>query len=354
MRTLDVMRNLDRDRYKLDFCALSGLSGDLDQEIANLGGTTHLYKMDLLFPIRFVHLLKRENYDVVHSHVLYMSGVILLLARLAGTPVRVAHFRTTTSQAPESRLRLARNTLLRALIDLFATNIIAVSKSALTSCWLRYKHPDRRCEVIYNGINLGEFAQHFDQDNVRSEFGLCTNSTICIHVGRFSTPKNHLRLISIFRHVRRLNPSAVLILVGGGDDSIRREVRQKAELIGCGSSLVFAGVRTDVPRLLKAADVMIFPSLWEGLPGAVLEACAAGIPVVASNLPGIVEAREQFASIDIVDLADSDEHWAIAVSSAIHRAATMTRAQLEDAFRTSQFDLAHAIERYTSVWKRAQ
>ena len=115
-------------------------------------------------------------------------------------------------------------------------------------------------------------------------------------------PKNHLRLIDIFGEVLRRQPTAVLLLVGQGRNAIERRLHRRIAQLGLGGQVVFCQERTDVPRLLGAADALIFPSLWEGLPGVVLEACAAGTPVLASDLPGVRDIAARLPRVRCLSL----------------------------------------------------
>lgn len=101
-RTLDLMRHIDRKRYHFHFCVLSGQSGELDKEIQHLGGSIHYIALSLAFPFKFLQLLRREQYDVVHSHIHYSSGLILWLSALANVPIRIAHFRNTSDGKPDT------------------------------------------------------------------------------------------------------------------------------------------------------------------------------------------------------------------------------------------------------------
>ena len=91
MRTIDLMRYIDRNRYQLHFCSLSGKEGDLDKEIKELGGQIHYLRLSPSFPFRFISFLKKYQFGVVHSHVHMFSGFILLLAVMAkvGTQPRL-------------------------------------------------------------------------------------------------------------------------------------------------------------------------------------------------------------------------------------------------------------------------
>lgn len=349
MRTLDIMRELNPREYQLDFCALSGQPGDLDQDIRALGGEVHFCKLGFTFPVKFVQLLIRQRYDVVHSHVWFVSGLVLFLARIASVPVRVAHFRTTGDQSSVGRVRVLRDSVLRGLIDRCATNILAVSEGAMQACWGQYRQLDDRCKTLYNGINLSPYHGELDADLARKELGVPSESNVYIHVGRFSPPKNHLRLVSIFTEVLSRDPSAVLLLVGGGVPDLEAQVRNKVNELGIASSVIFAGPRSDVPRLLKAANVMIFPSLWEGLPGSVIEACAAGLPVIASDLPGLREIQAHLPGVTITDLECLDEAWADVAVAAASVSPDNEAASRVDA---SVFSLHRSVDIYKAIWSR--
>ncbi|HNC43965.1 MAG TPA: glycosyltransferase family 4 protein, partial [Acidobacteriota bacterium] len=125
-----------------------------------------------------------------------------------------------------------------------------------------------------------------------------------------------------------------------------------AQTLGIADRLVFAGVRSDVPRLLKAADLMIFPSRWEGLPGAVLEACAAGTPVVASNLPGVKEIASEVGRVWEVSLDESDAQWADRVSDLFHQSqTTRNRVGSMTKFEQSQFSISACLQELYTIWR---
>lgn len=349
MRTIDVMRFINRESYQLDFCVLSGLQGELDAEIVHLGGKIHLQKLNLLFPLRFIQLLKRERYDAVHSHVLYVSGIILLLARVAGVSRRIAHFRSTGSGVSAGIVRRTRDQFLRFLIDKSATNILAVSNGAMESAWTSFVQRDSRCLVVYNGIDLDQFQDYGTSKLVRQSLGISETCSTYIHVGRFDDAKNHEKLIGIFAEIHARNSSSVLILVGGGTDIQTARIRMWIEKCGVGGSVLLLGVRSDVPKLLFAADAMIFPSLWEGLPGAVLESCAAGTPVIASALPGTVEIADRFHTVKCIDVKASDEMWADCIESAMASDISMTDAI--NSFKSSEFTVHSASQKLMRVWR---
>ena len=310
MRTLDVMRRIDPTRFRLDFCVLSGKDGDLAEEIAELGGQIYPCSLKLTFPQKFPRLLRERRYDVVHSHVQNFSGLILTLARRAGVPLRVAHFRSTGSDKPRHLGYTAQTWVMRHLLNGSATHVFGNGEASLAVGWNANWQADSRCAVIHNGLDINWSPAQGAAKEVRSEFDWPDNCPLFIHVGRMVPVKNHLRVASIFCEVIRRLPEARFLFVGGGCRVTSETLQAFCQEHQFGNRVALAGVRQDVPRLLAAADALIFPSLWEGLPGTVLEACAMGTPVVASSLPGIVEIASHFDSVRCLSLNEDDGRWA--------------------------------------------
>lgn len=339
-----IMRHLDRSRIRSDICVLSGKPGALDGEVVAAGGRVHGVGLGPNFPARFVGLLRRERYDVVHSHVHTFSGAVLALARMAGVDRRIAHFHSTDDGRGEGASRRLQHLLMKALIDSCAHCVVGVCRGVLDAVWGERWRRDPRFEVVYNGMDLERFKGAPDREEVRSELGL-PGGPVYIHIGRFDPPKNHRRLVEIFAALSRRTPGSRLLLVGRGGNDLEDEARSRADELGVSDSIVFAGERDDVPLLLRAADLLIFPSLWEGLPGAVLEALASGLPVLASDLPGVVEIAERTRGVTPLSLARSDQEWAAAAEDILE---TRTETLLEPG---SSFDVAVSVEKMTAIWE---
>src|SRR5690606_14419248 len=116
----------------------------------------------------------------------------------------------------------------------------------------------------------------------RIELGIENSYAIC-HIGRFHPSKNHPYLLRVFKEILEKQRDAKLIIIGDG--ALRSVLEQQIQSLGLIDSVILTGKRTDVPELLQAMDVLLFPSLYEGLPGTVLEAQAAGLPcIISSNI----------------------------------------------------------------------
>jgi glycosyltransferase involved in cell wall biosynthesis len=350
MRLLEVMRRLCPEEFRVDVCALSGRDGLLDDDVRALGGAVHPLALDARFPARFVRLLRRHRYRVVHSHVLYASGAVLALAACAGVPVRIAHFRATEDGCRPTIIRRAWRAALLALIDRSATDIIGCGEGAMDAVWGPGWRADGRCRIIYNTVDPARFAPPINRTTVRREIGVPGDARVFIHVGRDDVLKNQRRVIAIFARLRQLDPGAWLVLAGPGTTDPAGETAQALAHLHDRTHIVALGARHDVPRLLKAADALLLPSLSEGLPGIVLEARASGLPVLASDLPGVREIAARLPAVRYLPLAAGDGEWAdAAVALARDHGSERSAHQ---ALCGSVFHVDCAVDAHRRLWSR--
>ena len=126
------------------------------------------------------------------------------------------------------------------------------------------------------------------------------------HIGSFSHPKNHKFLIEIFHQISKRNHNSILLLIGDGE--LRPKIQRTVFKLGLTENVVFTGVRSDIPELLQAMDILVFPSLFEGLPITLVEAQAAGLKVIASDT--ITEEIRLTDLVELISLRQSASHWA--------------------------------------------
>ncbi|MBA3700057.1 MAG: glycosyltransferase [Planctomycetes bacterium] len=308
MRTLEVMRSLRPLGFICDVVALSGLAGELDTEIEALGGRVHFCRRTFGWRRHLRRILRSGGYTVVHSHVHLYSGILLREAAHCGIPIRIAHFRSTGDGRGNNLVRRCYRWLMTRLIDRHATAILSVSRSALTAAWPR--PTDARCQVIYNGLDLKVFSRELDVLALRADIGVPVGAgRVVMHVGNFTQPKNHGFLLRVFAALAKKDQSLYLILVGRGGTIEEQQTRALIEEFSLGGQVKILGVRDDVPDLLRCADVFLFPSVREGLPGALLEACAAGLPCVTSDIPSCREVAERVPGVDCVGLDQPVSVW---------------------------------------------
>jgi len=348
---MQVLRNLDPASVRMDFLVTLAEPGDYDAEIRARGSgmiPCELRGGAARFAWRFLAVLReRGPFHVVHSHEHHFSGFILALARRAGVPIRIAHGHTDTrdldaTAGPRRRLYLA---LMRAALRRFATHGFAVSAPAAAALFGPRWEDDARWEVARCGIDFGAFRGPADRAEVRRDLGVPASALVLGHVGRFDPLKNHALLLRIAAETLRRDSRTVLVLVGDGP--LRAAVESDATRLGLRERVVFAGSRPDVPRLLPGFDVFVFPSIREGLPLVVLEAQAAGLPIVLSDgiTREVVVIPELFAARSP---ADAPEAWAETVLSSVTR-----RVPVEDAvaaMERSEFSLSRTLAPLLEVY----
>lgn len=306
MRTVDLMPLLIEKEIHFDFCTTTAGEGHLDKKIKQLGSKIFpcLLKQGYFkFERKFLQFLKRSDYDIIHSHLHYFSGNIVRLAHKAGIKGRIVHFRNITDgKALTLRRRLYRH-ILCGMINKHATSILSVCRGAMELAWSKDWQKDPRCCVNYNGIDLSKFQPNgSERQDILRELGLPENSKLVIYVARFRPQKAHDILLDVAEQVISCDPKIHFLLIGDGD--LKETAEAKVRKLGVTSNVHFLGLRNDVSRLLKASDCFVLPSLWEGLPGVVLEAVASNLPVVSTDLPGVREISEYTDLIDIVPIGD--------------------------------------------------
>ncbi len=310
MRTLELIESVGRERFHCDILLDSGQEAELDPQARQLGCRLWYFPRGPRFGARLRGLLRAEHYGVVHSHVGYTSGALVAHAESAGVPVRIAHLHNSRLSASLSLPRRARASWMRTLIQRHATDIVAVSRGTLESAWRSDWASDPRCRVVYDGLDVTPYAQPVDPAAVRADLGLEPTAPLLVHVGRVHPQKNYEWVVEVFAAVAAERPAARLALVGDADGPAGEPVRARIDQLGIRSAVILTGIRNDVPRLLGSADLLLFPSRWEGLPGVVLEACAAGLPVLASEIPGVPEIAEHFPSVHTLPLSAPAACWA--------------------------------------------
>jgi len=283
---MHFLRRIDRTEFQLDFCYTHSSPGAYGPEIESLGGrmvACPLHRKNPFgFARRFRAILGEGRYDVVHSHAHHFSGFVLLLAHQESVPMRIAHCHNTSDGKGGGPARAVYHGLMRRWLRKHATHGLAASEDAARALFGPDWRADTRFRVLHCGIDLEPFRQNVSRAEVRSELGLPQEAPVVGHVGRFMPQKNHAFLIEIAAEVVKHRPDVRFLLVGDGP--LRPPMEAKARELGIDKSVVFAGARSDVPRLmLGAMDVFVLPSLWEGLGLAGVEAQITGLRCVVSE-----------------------------------------------------------------------
>jgi glycosyltransferase involved in cell wall biosynthesis len=346
LRTISLMPDMGARDVVFDYCVLSGEKGVMDETIEQYGGSLHYCKLDVAFVFTFIALLRKHNYDAVHSHVAYVSGFILLLARIARVKRRICHFRNTSDGGDASLLRKLRNKLLRLSIKLNATHILGVCAGALIGFMGNRWAENPKCQVIYNGF--AAIDSDPKDDFWRHKISDYQQQKVIVNVARMDHQKNHLRQAHIFHQITLIHPDVHMVWIGKEEENCKNTMLAFLNDKGITHQTTFMGLQADVMPLVDNADVMLFPSLWEGLPGGVIEAASVGLAVVASDLPGVIEIAQQLPVVNVLPLTASDQQWAERV--VLSFSDTSAKAQAVIQFKSSEFQLINNVNQLHAIY----
>lgn len=288
---LRLIQHMDSARWQMDVLCKGSRQGELLSEYERLGVRVLECRQGYVDPLswwRLRRVLVQGRYDVVADFTGDFAGVPLLLARTAGVGKRIAWYRSASVHYRHGiRDLYARGA--RWLVTRFGTDILSNSVANLDAFHPRRNPVDSRFGVIANGLPV----EQFEPDPtvrlaVRDELGLPEEAMLVGHVGRFRHAKNHEAIVAAAARVCRERDEVRFVLVGDGEG--RSDIEQAIEQAGLGDRFILLGNRGDVPRILQGLDVFLFPSRFEGLPNALIEAMLAGVPCVASNVASVLEA----------------------------------------------------------------
>ncbi|MFB2933853.1 glycosyltransferase family 1 protein [Aerosakkonemataceae cyanobacterium BLCC-F154] len=352
---MHVLRNIDRDRFRMDFLVHTNNPCDYDEEIRILGSQIIFCPLNRWNPwnygANFQHILRKYGpYDIVHSHLHHFSGYVLRLAHQANVPVRIAHSHldSTPLQAKAGLYWRLYFALSKYWITRHATLGLGCSRPAVAALFTANWQRDPRWQVFYYGIDLTNFHNPVNSVAVRAELGIPTDAFVIGHVGRLVSQKNHQFLLEIAAAVAQREPKMRLLLIGEG--ILRPKLEQEVARLGLSDRVIFTGVRSDVSRLMRGAmDVFLFPSLYEGLGLVLVEAQAAGLPCIFSDV--VPEEADVVTSlVKRLSLSQPASVWADVVLATREAASVITPSEALAVIEQSAFNVNKEIEILTKLY----
>jgi len=246
-------------------------------------------------------LMVARHYDIVHTHLVLSqfwgrrAALAAGIGRIVSSEQNAYRFKTYPP------FRWIEQRLTRA-----TERVIACSEHVRDHLVRRVGLPPQKVALVYNGVDTDAFAPVDPADpervEARAQLGIGPGEKVIGTVGHLNRQKGHALLIEAMAGVLEYEPAARLVIAGRGP--LRAQLEALAAAHGVADTVRFAGLVGDVLRLLKALDVFVFPSLWEGFGIALIEAMATGLPVVASATGGIKEIVEDGVSGLLVPVGD--------------------------------------------------
>ena len=301
---MNVYRNIDREKIQFDF--LVNGEGIFDEEIKSLGGNIFYMQYitdvgQLMYKKKLKEFFDNHSYDIVHSHIDQVSGIILETANDCNVKYRIAHSHSTKNS--NNFLIKIYKRYLQSKINKNANILLACGEKAAK--WL-YKPKKDEAIIINNGIDIDKFTfSPAKRNKIRKELNIAEDTIVLGHIGRFEKPKNHIFLIKVFNEYIRKNNNSILVLVGEG--TLRPKIEKMVKLYNLEKNVKFLGNRSDVFNIYSALDFFIFPSLYEGLSISMIEAQISGLPILASDT--IDKNSDISTNVKWLSLKESPQKW---------------------------------------------
>ena len=308
------LTHMDLTKFAFEFVVCGKKIGAMEEKFERLGCKIHhiVHRHESLRKhiLQLHAIIKNGNFDVVHSNQNEKAFLTLCIANNCKVKTRILHCHNAFP--PENILQKSMRWLFSKIGMALATHYFACSSDAGRWLFGNRAVKSGKVYIIKNAIDLSRFRFNLDiRNKTRKELGL-ENAWIVGSVARLDYQKNHALTIQIFKCILKNKPNAHLLLVGEGE--LEKEIRAQVKSLGLSNNVHFLGVRMDVPNLLMAMDVFLLPSLFEGFGIVYIEAQAASLPCIGSDIPG---AKDTVITplIKALPLASIPDKWAETVLS---------------------------------------
>ncbi|MGV9002306.1 MAG: glycosyltransferase family 1 protein [Candidatus Saccharimonadaceae bacterium] len=338
---MNVLRNMNRDNFRFIFLCYGNQKFDYEDEILELGGIiariSDVKEVGLIKHINDIrNIIRQYDVSIVHAHTYYNSMFSIVAAKLEGVKSRITHSHNTVSEKNLSFQKKVYAIIAKFIISTCSKELIACGRDAGHALF----YPIRKFEIVANGINLEDFKYSIsERTRVRKSLGISATAPVLLHIGRFEEAKNHQYLIKIFNEYLKINKNAKLLLAGTG--SLENAIKKDVDDLGIQNAVIFLGVRSDTPRLYSAADVFVFPSLYEGLPVTLVEAQANGLSCIISDT--IDKQVKLNGCIEFCSLQSSPYKWAKKIDI------QFTRLK-DNNMQNGQYDIKFGISRIEKIY----
>ena len=315
-------------------------------KVVFVGFRPNLVRRTLVGYSEFSKELKHNNYDVVHINTMNGMGFLYAFAaRRYGVPVRIAHAHNSDFGTGLRVIKGAMHSLGRALFMSSATNCLACSNSAG-----QYLFGTRKYEVIPNGVEIERYAfRERHRSEERAKLHVERSCMLIGSVGRLSSQKNPLFQLRVFRSVKEKIPSSRFLMVGSGE--LNSEVNEEIKRLGLGDSVIRLEAVDDVSSIYSALDLLLMPSLFEGLPMVAVEAQCAGLSILCSSaVTSEVEITDLVTRKELSDGADSWSKAAIDILSNMPH----NREHYADLMEDAGYSVEAAVSRLQNIIEKGE
>jgi len=307
----NVTKYIDNDKFQFDFL-INGddIPGEFDKKMYNLGSKVYIlpelsYRTSYKYLKALNEFYKNNNqYHIIHIHSPNIAVFNYFFSRLYTSTKIATHSHST--KFSDKTLNSIRNFFLHAPIKVITDIKFACNYASSEFMYGKEATINGDVNIAKNGIEVERYSFNRKiRDDKRSELHL-GESLVLGHVGAFVPVKNHEYLVEIFSEIHKIEPTAVLILVGDGE--LVDTIMKKVSILEINDSVRFLGRRQDVNQIMQALDLFILPSKFEGMPLVGIEAQAAGLPCFFSS--SVSKEIAITEDVNFLDINEAPIKWA--------------------------------------------
>ncbi len=353
---MSVLRNYDRERFQMDIMYTGPREGSYAPDARTLGARLHglpLHYDQIRFVWKFYRFLRRNHYDAVNVHLADISGGATLAAWFAGVRSRVVSYHSQLDDMGFLRNLYLRG--MRTIVLKTSTSITTSSPAVTESHFSRINTSNKHIEPIAYGCDIKRFSTapeallDIDRSNWKAD------TVVIGHIGSYRPQKNHEALIQIARNVLNKAPHTRFVLCGAassGYDDYKNRIDQMIDSSGLRPFLSQVQGLDDVRKLHYACDIFILPSRNEGMPVSLIEAQAAGRPVVASRINGIVLATAPEMQQNLFEIDDVESFANCLVDLIRNKEKRIQQGIAGQKFARENLDIKVSVNKYQLLYEQ--
>lgn len=343
---LNVLRNIDHERFRIDFAINFYAEHDgVEDECRKYGCEFYLLPYFKVYNYLPYHkawdkFLSTQHYDIVYAHATNSASIFLKIAKKYGMKT-IAHSHSAGYRG--GKIEQMAKKFFAKDVRTFADYWFACSDKAAERL---YGSDYRNYKFYYDIPNAIDSQKYlFDtsiRNTIRKKIGVADDEFLCGHVGTFSGPKNHKYLIDIFAEVAKKNPKAKLVCCGAG--ALMPNVKEHAKELDILDRIIFVGVVSNANEYMMAMDCFVFPSIFEGFPISILEAEAAGLPIVMSDV--ITKEVDLTPLVHRMNLTKSAAEWAKEVLATF----VENRQKYNPAISNTKYNIKQTVKEFEKLY----
>ncbi len=335
----------DKSDYELVYITYDTPNPVVQKRFENIGFTvycvTKKYDNFIKSCKEVAQILKKHNINIVHSHMTLMSFITSFIGKWCGAKATIAH--SHLAQEPTGIKRIVYS-IFKWLSKCSSDYWFACGNQAGEYLFGNRAMNSGRVRVLNNAV----FPELFEyNENVSNEIRTLNNinEKVCVgHIGRYTEQKNHSFLIDIFQELHILRPDCALLLLGDGP--LMEKTRQKVKDLNLTESVIFTGSVEDPGRYYSAMDIMLLPSLYEGLAVVLVESQFAGLPVLVSTT--VTQEIDIAGNLSYLPLEKGAKVWAEKAASLL----PSVRIDSYDKMANAGYDIRKEAVKLNEFYKR--